>query len=78
MPNDLPVLPPPPPACSKAVWAYQKLLDIGHPAAFKCPVCCHLKHSQLCATLDGILLSHLKALGGHVEQPHRELHARQM
>ena len=61
------------------VWSYQRLVDVAHPAAYICPVCCRLPPDKLALVGDGLMQGHLRALGGERRPgPPRETHPRYM
>lgn len=39
--------------CRKALLEFMKLLDIKYDAAFSCPICATLDHSQIALVIDG-------------------------
>lgn len=42
-----------PPSCRKALLEFIKLLDVDYDAAFRCPICASLDHSQVALVIDG-------------------------
>ena len=41
------------PSCRKALLEFIKLLDVDYDAAFCCPICASLDHSQVALVIDG-------------------------